>query len=78
MIKVSTGLKSAHMIPRVACLYCARKSRSASVKMISRCAHSFFADESSARLVVVKELRWWCGRDGRNIGNLERALARRI
>ena len=52
MIKVSTGLKSAHMIPRVACLYCARKSRSASVKMISRWAHSLFADESTPTL-------WW-------------------
>ena len=54
MIRVATGLSTAHAAPRTACLYCTRKSRSASVYMISRCAHRVLSDPMSGTLCTYK------------------------
>src|SRR5580704_12369283 len=50
--KVATGARTAHSTPNVACLYWARKSRSASVYMMSRSFHSRRIDSTMRTL-------WW-------------------
>ena len=71
--KVATGARTAQSTPNVACLYWARKSRSASVYMMSRLPHSSRIDSTMRTL-------WWYmrssgGSSGRHVGHLQRVAA---